>query len=280
MRSRSRWFGAVAVALSTVALLGLAERSDAATITWDVQGGDPNTCKTISTNTACPGGGSGGTGAPNIRTFTDGPHILKAAAFSAVNQTTNFSRAWLGLYPGNSFGLGVTNSVEPEPGGAPAHTVDNFGSKDMIVFQFPTTGWVPLSTFLNSNGTWGGDTDISVWVGGNSIADLSSPAWTTLKYNTLNSNGFTQYTAAGADLTGGNSGRNAQLNKDPIGPAAAANLTGKFLIIAADILSTNDRFKIKSLTGQTPSASVPEPVASALFGAGLVALGLLKRRAH
>jgi hypothetical protein len=268
------------IALSTVALLGLAERSFAAQVTWDLSTGASATARGCN-NAANPANDcSASTGTVgNIRTFTNGTNILKAAAFSTTDDagTSDFVKAWLGIY---SSGLGVTNSGEMSNPGSPNHTVDNNGKNDLIVFQFSTEGWTPLTTLLKQFG----DTDITAWVGGNNITDLTSPTWTSIGTGDLTAaNGWTKYTQSvsggqGAQLTGTNSDRTANLNVDPSGATPALNLTGKFLIIAAEISHSDDAFKIKTLKGETPSTAVPEPVTSALFGVGLVALGLIKRR--
>jgi len=274
MRRRSRWIAALAgLALSGVAVLGLAERSEAAIVAWDLRSNAPAAQSGCAAPNPVDCGVQDGTDG-NVRTFTNGTSILKATAFSTSDDagTSTFVKSWLGIYSG---GLGVTNPSESSA--SPNHTVDNAGKKDMVVFEFPTAGWIPLSLFLSQFG----DTDITAWVGGNaSLTSLSDPDWLTLKYSTLTANGFTQYTAPGASLTGGSSDRQADLNNDPAGSAVALNLTGKYLIIAAALTgdATADYFKIKTLTGETPSTSVPEPVTSALLGAGLLALGFLKRR--
>jgi hypothetical protein len=260
---RSRLMGAVAgIAFSAVAILGTVERSEAVTVSW---------------NLYCSSGCSAVDGTDgNQRTFTTNvgglDRVLDVRAFSSTNTdgTGSFLNAFLGFYGG---GLGVTSPGSTGIGGdgngsGNAHTVDNIGRKDMIAFRFADPAYVPLSVFLSNFG----DTDISAWVGGNSLAGFSD--FLSLSYASLGAHGFTQYTAPNADLTSStSSNRTANLNNSDV------DLSGKYLIIAADITDTSpeDVFKIKVLTGEI-SNTVPEPATLLLLSVGAAGLVLLKRR--
>lgn len=274
---RNSWMAAVAgVALSAVAMLGMAERSEATNVTWDTT----SSCGTsLSASSSCSGNTT-----ERLFTARVGGQILTARAFSSTNydatHTGNFTAASLGIY---STGLGaMASGTQPQGDGTGTdnqHAVDNHGKGDLVVFQFAQNSYVPLSVILNE---WicsgcvgdGKNTDFSAWVGG---AGKTFADFTNFSFNDagtkLTSNGFTQYPLSGAQLEG-DGNRTASLNVGANPP----NLAGLFLVIAADVLEINDGFKIAQLSGQV--SSVPEPATVSLLGLGLVGLGLLKRRAR
>jgi hypothetical protein len=119
------------IAFSAVAVLGLVERSEAVTVSWNLN---------CSSGCSAVDGTDG-----NQRTFTTNvgglDRVLNVHAFSSTHTdgTGSFLNAFLGFYGG---GLGVTSPGSTGIGGdgsgsGNAHTVDNIGRKDMIVFRVP-----------------------------------------------------------------------------------------------------------------------------------------------
>lgn len=130
--------------------------------------------------------------------------------------------------------------------------MDNSGKKDIVVFKFPTNGFIPLSVYLSAFG----DTDIDAWVGGNgkTFGDFLSLSFSSF----IGANGFTACTN---DNSGGSNSRTANIN---------CNVAGEYLIVAADKDATNDSFKVKTLNAN--GAKVPEPSSLLLALAGLIGL--------
>ncbi len=171
--------------------------------------------------------------AGNILTFNSGVVAAKASAFSR-DAAGRWAPAYLGRFAG---GLGVTDTSEGS-GAGNAHTVDNVGRVNYVLFEFSQTVTVD-SAFL---GYVSGDSDIRIWIGNahnafNSHYTLSDAFLTGLGFSEVN--------------TGGNSTRTADFN--------AGNISGNILVIAANPGEThpNDQFKIAelSLCVHVPTAS-------------------------
>lgn len=226
----------------------------------------PTAALATTWNLNCSSGCSGVDGTDgNQRTFTAvGGEVITVQGFSSANSngTGNFVNSFLGWYSG---GVGVTSPGSTVSGGDGSgsnntHTVDNTGKKDIVVFKFPTTDYIPLSVTLSQFG----DTDIDAWVGGNgkSFTDFLS-----LSFGSLTSaNGFT---ACSGQNSGSSVSRTATINCDT---------AGQYLIVAADWNlssdSTPDSFKISSLNiNPVTRAPVPEPSSLLLTLIGLVGLG-------
>ena len=213
--------------IAAIACVGLA---NATSITWDLN------CSSGCSALDGPDG--------NERTFTAaGGEILTVRTFTTTNTngSGNFIASFLGRYGG---GLGTTAPGDGN-GSNNRHTVDNLGTDDLVVFQFPSSSYIPASVFLSAFG----DTDFIAFVGGNG---KTFSDFTSLSYATLAANGFTQYTLPNAQLDNPGTGsvsRTAGLNQ------TALNLSGSFLIIGANVEPTNseeDMFKIKTLVADLP----------------------------
>jgi hypothetical protein len=158
----------------------------------------------------------------NIRSYTVEGVSVNASAFSRDKMTGDWGKAWLGSYSG---GLGVTDSSEGK-GSGNAHTVDNTGRDNYVLFEFSKSVVIDkayLGYVLN-------DSDLKVWIGTFNSQHLK------LNDNVLSHFGFTEL-----NLTTLSSARWADIN--------GQGLVGNTLIIAADTThkSTDDHFKIQQL---------------------------------
>ncbi len=178
----------------------------------------------VCTNLFLEGNTSTSGTAGNVVTFNAGVVAAKASAFSR-DSAGRWAPAYLGRFGG---GLGVTDTSEGS-GSGNAHTVDNIGRVNYVMFEFSQTVTVD-SAFL---GYVSGDSDIKVWIGNASNAFNSHY---TLSDAFLASMGFSEVN------TGGGSTRTADFN--------AGEESGNILIIAAHAGNStpNDQFKIAELS--------------------------------
>lgn len=197
-----------------------------------------SSCNITITNPVCVpttftfSGSTSTTGtAGNIRTFTVGGISVKASAFSRVKGTGGaWAPAYLGAYSG---GLGVTDTSENGSGNA--HTTDNIGRDNFVLFEF-SQPVVVNRAYLGYVVT---DSDLSAWVG-----NASNPYTNHLTLSNTILNGLTREN----NLTDSSSARWAKLN---------GQISGNVLIIAADLddSTPDDQFKIAALDICQPSTS-------------------------
>jgi len=156
-------------------------------------------------------------------------------------------------------GMGVCNDAEMASG-CPnsAHTVDNSGGFDLMLFQFDRAV-DPASLFVNTYVT--GDSDMTMWLGNtsNSTTLLNGASVATL--------GGLGFAGAMQSNTSGTGSRTVAIG----GPTSV-----NALLVAASLTdtATSDYFKVRSLT---VDAAVPEPGTLALIGAALAGMGLIRR---
>ena len=166
--------------------------------------------------------------AGNILTVSSGGISARVSGFSRDPRVTDPLRAWAPAYVGRfGGGLGVTDTSEGS-GSGNAHTVDNIGRENYLLFRFSQAVTVDTA-FL---GYVAGDSDVRVWIGNANDAFNNH----YLLSNAFLSSLGTAEVNLGAGLT-----RTADIN--------AANATGNILVIAANTgeLKPNDQFKVAEL---------------------------------
>ena len=178
----------------------------------------------------------------NTRSYSTGGVSVTASAFSR-DSSGKWAGAWLGAYGG---GHGVTDSSEGNGSSNYAHTVDNVGRINYVVYQF-SQNVVVDKAFL---GYVIGDSDLTAWIG-SSTTTLTSLNDTVLAGMTKEDNDTTSSTTRYADIN-------------------AAGKEGNILVIAASTSDTtpDDYFKIQQLVVSTNSTTVT-PIAIDLDGDGI-----------
>ncbi len=178
----------------------------------------------------------------NTRSYSTGGVSVTASAFSR-DHSGQWASAWLGAYSG---GHGVTDSSEGNGSSNYAHTVDNVGRINYVVYQF-SQNVVVDKAFL---GYVIGDSDLTAWIG-SSTTTLTSLNDTVLAGMTKEDNDTTSSTTRYADIN-------------------AAGKEGNILVIAASTSDTtpDDYFKIQQLVVSTNSTTVT-PIAIDLDGDGI-----------
>jgi len=210
------------------------------------------------------GGSVSGSGFSTIRTYASGGLTLTARGYSSngSGSGSEFSTAEVGQWGGA--GLGVCNQGEGSGCGGGNHQVDNSGRYDLVLFQMNPAVEI-ASVYVQ---TWSGeDTDVSFYVG-NAANPLNLAGY---DYGDLGGLGF----GSRQSDTSGSGGNTVTV--DPAGSGTFNSLLLGALLGDGD--RDSDAFKIRSMTiTYNPPTTVPEPMTMALFGTGLVGLGLVARR--
>lgn len=217
----------------------------AATLTYDFRSGS-----------STPSTSAGGVNYGNSYTFTVGGVSVVATGWGLTGGASNntFQTGYVGRY---STGIGVCNQEESCVD--PAHQVDNDGQLDFMLFQF-SKPVDPLSIVIDPAGTY--DRDVTYYTG-----------------NTTNPLNLSGVTLAGLSSLGlvGPTHDASTISGDP----RTVSLTSPFVntvlfgarIYGSGADSFEDRFKIASLTAETP-----EPATLGLSGLAILALGMVQRR--
>jgi hypothetical protein len=244
---------AVVAGLGAVAMSFAALPAAAATLTFDF---------TVS------GGSVTGSGTGIVRTYTQGtaPNqvtlVARGLSIGTSNSST-FAAAQLGYYSG--YGLGVCNSSEGTGCSSPAHQVDNSGPVDFVFMQLDPAAQINSITVRAYSST---DTDVLYYLG-NTANPLNLVG---KKISDLAGLGFTS-----TSVVNGPSG-SGQTNIVTLNTTQSYNS----VLIGAPLGETNDGFKIRSViieyTAAPSGGPVPEPMALAIFGMGLIGLRAATRR--
>lgn len=204
-------------------------------------------------------GGDYATGA-SLTFLVNGVNV-RASAWS-IDANGILKQASLGVW---DQGLGVKYG-NPDN----SHTVDNYGTRDFLLFQFDKVVEVVNAQF---NTGWHNmyDTDATVGVDTNNLTFANPPAWNNTtaasKFSTLD-----YY--YGSNAGNGNSYRDINPN----------NVTGNMWLVGASFSNPDqnyDGFKLEKLTFNqptpTPRTPLPEPSTWAMMLLGFLGLGAAMR---
>jgi hypothetical protein len=241
MRTRS-----VAVIASLAASLMAAPAFADATFTWNTKDNGSYTGNssqyTFSAN-----------GNPNEKVK------VRAYSLSGLTTSSTFQNSSVGVYSG---GLGVTSSGES---GSPQHAVDNSGRYDFLLFEFDNSNYKNFGFQIGWKDT---DSDVQVWVG-DAAAGLNLT-------NAAACNSSCDFTDLG--LMGFNAPEtfdNVALNTTK---SVSGQLSGRYLLVAGKLSSSNDFFKVSLINGIETTRQVAEPSSLALVAMAVAGVGFVGRR--
>lgn len=209
------------------------------------------------------GGGSnvGGSTAGNVRTYTStvGAETLTLQASAWTNAVDlnpdKVKRSYLGSYSG---GLGVT--APGESGSGNTHTVDNVGRRDFILLKFDTAvDLTSLYLSVYNIGSGGPDSDATVFYKHGATAPV---------HNGLSDPYFSQFTSISVP-GGATSG---------VRTVGSGDTFADTWLVSAAVGGSNDGFKLKSITLNTPAIPEPSTWAMMILGFGGVGATLRARR--
>lgn len=245
---------AVIAGLGAVAMSFAAPPAAAATLTFDF---------------TASGGSVTGTGTSTVRTYTQGtaPNQVTLVARGlniGTSSSSTFAAAQLGWYSGA--GLGVCNAAEGTNCSSPSHQLDNgTNGVDFVFMQLDPAAQINSITVRAYSNT---DTDVLYYLG-NTANPLNLVGKKTSELAGLGfSSGVIDYGPSGSGQTN----------------IVTLNTTQSYnsLLIGAPLGETNDGFKIRSViidyTAPPSGGPVPEPMALAIFGMGLIGLRAATRR--
>jgi hypothetical protein len=229
----------------------------------------PAAAATLTFDFTASGGSVTGSGTSIVRTYSQGtaPNQVTLVARGlniGTSSSSTFQAAQLGYYGG--YGLGVCNASEGTNCSSPSHQVDNStNGVDFVFMQLNPAAQINSITVRAYSST---DTDVLYYLGNTANPlDLVGK-----KISDLAGLGFTA-----TDTVNGPYG-SGQTNIVTLNTTQSYNS----LLIGAPLGQTNDGFKIRSViidyTTPPSGGPVPEPMAFAIFGMGLIGLRAATRR--
>lgn len=227
---------------ASVLVLGTATVANASAIHFDLSSDSSHFVSET------PGDGSRGEG--NVLNYASSGVNLSVSSYTLLGSDTTFSDSDTRSFRS---GLGVCNTIELSGScGTGPHTMDNRGSRDVLVFVFDHV----IDFTSVTIGYVGSDADIDWLVGlGGLDLDLEGLSLAGLG------------ASLAIDASGSNEGNTTR--------SAAISGVGNVLIVAAQLTESNDEIKIKAVRGEV-LAPVPLPPAAVLLFSALAPL--LRRR--
>ncbi|MFC3713587.1 PEP-CTERM sorting domain-containing protein [Sphingoaurantiacus capsulatus] len=228
--------------------------------------------------TSC--GLDGTDGIARVFSFTDNLGLSSSARVTAWSATpnvltgalTNWRTAFVN-YAGD--GLGITNQDEGTGALNNQAAIDNLTGTDFLVIRFDdnvTVTGATLNAFAMTAGLWGTgrDADASFFIGTSTVPFATS---INMADTAQRLSAMTHYIEASGDTSG-----LREFN-------AGTRYSGNTLVIAASVSEANrwglvdrpDAFKVASIRVEYP-VPAPEPAAVGLFGLGVLALGVRRRK--
>lgn len=199
---------------------------------------------------------STGSGTGNSSTFTSATGGIHAVvtAFQSNQSTSATNTATLGVY---SPGLGVIGNSDGD-GSSGRHQIDNVGGyTDFVQIMFDravTLNSIGLTSFAVGSSTLDNDLAYLATTGLFTSGSGTPSGWTTIL-------------GAGGAMPAGDSGLRALAT-------TGSSAVSRYWLVGASLGSTNDGFKISSLT---VTAAVPEPATWGMMLIGFGAIGMASR---